>query len=666
MQRSYKGTLKTICIIVCILLQLDLCAQKNTILKSPDGNIIYSFRLLNGKPAYQISYKKKILVKESLISLEFEKGRFGGNLKVGKLSFRDTVEAYELLIGKSRIVTDAYKEATISLIEQSFPYYEVDIVVRCFNDGVAFRYKFPQAVNTGSINLIDENTTFDLNGNPTVYTLFLPNYVSSHEGVYTTLRWDKVQEDTLMDMPTLFKFDEGIYLSITEAALLDYSGMYLSKHSGILRSKLSPLPGQDKIKVKMNLPHESPWRVVLVSDRIGTLMESNIITTLNKPCVFPDLSWLKAGKTTWTWWNGNISPDTTFAPGNNFEFHKYYIDFCAENGIEFHSVVEYGNREWYVNDGVGFVPGPNADVTRPVPGLEMEKICEYAKAKGVGIRVWVHWQALFPYPRLDAAFSALEKWGVKGLMVDFMDRDDQEMVNFQTAVLEKAAAHHLHVQFHGSSKPTGLVRTYPNEFTREGTLNYEANKWVAGVVTPNHDITIPFTRMIAGPTDYHLGGFRAVKPAQFKVQYTRPLMLGTRCHMIAMYVVLESYLGLISDFPEAYLGQQGFDFITKVPTIWDETKVLVAEINNFVVMGRRKNQDWYIGAINNDQQRQITIDLKFLSKGEYFAQIFRDASDVAEYPNKMIAEEKVVTANDSLNFTMAGGGGYAVHLRKKE
>ena len=197
------------------------------------------------------------------------------------------------------------------------------------------------------------------------------------------------------------------------------------------------------------------------------------------------------------------------------------------------------------------------------------------------------------------------------MMIDFMDRDDQEMVNIQTEMLEKAAKHHLHVQFHGAYKPTGLHRTYPNELTREGTLNYETNKWDSLGLSPDHDINIPFTRMLAGSTDYHLGGFRAVSPDKFKAQYTKPLVLGTRCHMLAMYVVLENYLQMVCDYPAAYEGQEGFDFIKKIPTTWDETKVVEAKIGEYITIARRKENDWYVGTINDHSARTLSVPLNF-------------------------------------------------------
>ena len=400
----------------------------------------------------------------------------------------------------------------------------------------------------------------------------------------------------------------------------------------------------------------------MIGDRVGALLESNILTSLNEPNKIGDVSWLKPGKTTFPWWNGNVTPDTLNAPGNNFVTQQYYIDFCARNGIEYHSVVEYGLHQWYVDDGINFQPGPHADVTRPVPGLDMKEVCDYAKSKGVGVRVWVQWAAL--YPKLDTAFAIFEKWGLQGMMVDFMDRDDQEMVNIQTEMLEKAAKHKLHIQFHGAYKPTGLHRSYPNEFTREGTLNYEVNKWDKRV-TPDHDLDIVFTRMLAGSTDYHLGGFRAVPDSLYKVQYTRPLMLGTRCHMLAMYVVLENYLQMVCDYPAAYEGQEGFDFIKKIPTTWDETKVVNAKIGEYITLARKKDDHWYLGTINDHSARDLSVSLDFLGDGNYFAEMYTDAADVNLHLDHLIKETRIVTKKDLVTIKLAPGGGMVIQLTKQ-
>jgi alpha-glucosidase len=246
-----------------------------------------------------------------------------------------------------------------------------------------------------------------------------------------------------------------------------------------------------------------------------------------------------------------------------------------------------------------------------------------------------------------------------------MDRDDQEMVNIYEDVLRSAAKHKLHIQFHGAFKPNGLHRTFPNEFTREATLNYETNKWNETGLSPDHDINMPFTRLLAGPTDYHLGGFRAVPPAKFKTQHSRPLMIGTRCHMLAMYVVLESYLAMVCDYPAAYEGQPGFKFIEDVPTSWDETIVPIAELHEFVTIARRKGQDWFIGTINNTKARAIQLPLKFLPVGNFTAEIYSDADDTAEDPNHLTTTVQTLSNTDTITLRIAAGGGQAIRLVKQ-
>lgn len=652
-----KGNL----IISCLFFTYIVSAQKKIILSSPDRNITFSFQLTKESPLYSLSFKGKPVIQNAGLGLSFlEGGEFKKNLSKGKHFIRKGEEIYELVTGKAHFVHDNYNELFIPLEQRSNNFQKVNLVIRAFDDGIAFRYEFPVNEKLEQVSLTEEATQFKFPTDPKVLALLLPHYTTSHEGEYSNLNFSDVPADTLIDMPALFEFPGKIYAAITEAALVDYAGMYLSKQNGILTSKLSPLPTERGVKVKMHLPHKSPWRVIMLSDRIGRLLESNILTSLNEPTVLKETSWIKPGKTTFPWWNGNVVPDTLNAPGNNFVTNQYYIDFCARNGIEYHTVVEYGLHQWYVDDGVNFQPGPHADVTKPVPGLDMKEICEYAKSKGVSIRVWVHWAAL--YPKLDSAFAIFERWGLAGMMVDFMDRDDQEMVNIQQEILQKAAQHHLHIQFHGAYKPTGLHRTYPNEMTREGTLNYEVNKWDKRI-TPDHDLNIVYTRMIAGSTDYHLGGFRSTPDSLFKVQYTKPLMLGTRCHMLAMYVVLENYLGMVCDYPAAYEGQPGFDFLKRVPTVWDETHVLDGSLHQTVTIARKKGKEWFIGTITNHDARQVEINLNFLPPGEFMATIYTDADDVATNPDHLKKEDKLVHAKDRLTLQVAAGGGAVIYIR---
>jgi alpha-glucosidase len=651
-------------IITCfcfLFLSFHIIAQTKIQLASPDGNIVFTFIANENIPAYSVAYKKNILIQNSSLSTDIEGMGIMQNAFVSNASAAKEVnENYTLAVGKASLVNNHYRQKIISLQGKINKAYKIDIEVRVFNDGLAFRYLFPKQNNKTSLTILDEKADFKFTGDPIIKALPLHNFTSSHEGFYITTPFSKLKEDTLLDMPALFQFPNKIFLAITEAALVDYAGMYLIKHNGVISSQLSPLPNQTAIKVKATLPHKSPWRVFLISDRIGALIESNIITSLNEPSKIKNTSWLQPGTTTFPWWNGTIIPDS-IKGGNNFETNKYYIDFCTANNIKYHTVVEYGGHEWYTNDGEGYQPGKNFDITKPVAGLDMKQICDYAKTKNVGVRVWTHWKAL--YPKLDEAFALFEQWGLKGMMVDFMDRDDQEMVNIQTEILEKAAKHHLHIQFHGAYKPTGLHRTYPNEFTREGVMNYEYDKWDK-LVTPNMDIEIPFTRMLAGSTDYHLGGFNALPVEKFVAQNSKPYVMGTRCHMLAMYVVLENYQGMVCDYPDAYVGQPGFEVLQHMPVIWDETKVPAAEVGKYISIARRKNDSWYIGTITDSSARKININLNFLRAGKYVATIYSDAADTNENANHLTKQNLIVDKNKIIPISLAAGGGNIVILKK--
>jgi alpha-glucosidase len=655
-----QNKMKTILFITSFFFCSSITAQKKVQLASPDGNIVFTLATNENIPSYSVMYKRSRLIENSSLNLDIEGQGMLQKTFISKTTLtKDVNENYTLVVGKASRVNNHYRQVIISLADKINKDNKIDIEVRAFNDGVAFRYLFPkQKVNT-SLTLLDEQTQFKFTGDPIVKALPLPNFTTSHEGFYITMPLSKVKEDTLLDIPALFQFPNNTFMAITEAALLDYAGMYLIKRNGILTSQLSPLPNQQSIKVKATLPHKSPWRVLLISDRVGALIESNIITSLNEPCAIKNTDWIKTGTTTFPWWNGTIIPDSVKG-GNNFETNKYYIDFCAANNIKYHTEVEYGGHEWYTNDGEGYQPGNNFDVTKPVDGLDMKQICDYAKSKGVGVRVWVHWKAL--YPKLDTAFAIFEQWGLSGMMVDFMDRDDQEMVNIQTEILQKAAAHHLHIQFHGAYKPTGLQRTYPNEFTREGVMNYEYDKWEK-YMTPDKDMDIPFTRMLAGSTDYHLGGFRALPESKFIVQDKRPYVMGTRCHMLGMYVVLENYQGMMCDYPDAYIGEPGFEVLQHIPTTWDETHVANAKIDAYISIARRKGNDWYIGTISNHDKHEVKINLSFLKAGKYNATIYSDAADVDINANHLKKEIKQVDNKTTLKINLSQGGGNVIILK---
>lgn len=600
---------------------------------------------------------------KSLLGFDFKDGEFGHNLKIEKITHNCINEDYKLIIGKVKQAHNCCNEVTIRLTEKSTKIRTINLVVRAYNDGIAFRYEFPAQHNWNSYVMLDENTQFNLQGNPKALFMYLPGYTSSHEALYNYINIDAIKENTLIEMPITFEYPNGPYLAITEAAIVDYAGMYLSKMNGRFKGKLSPRPGQEKVKVVIDtFPHHTPWRVIMIGNKIETLLESNILTSLNTTCQITDTSWIRSYKTTFPWWNGNMVPDTTFSPGNNFETNKYYIDFAAQNGIDLHNIYGYAETPWYYDDNFDFEhAGPHADVTRSVPCLNLPRICHYSDSLKTGIYLWVNWQAL--YPKLNEAFSLYHKWGIKGLMIDFMNRDDQEMIRIQEKFLKTAAKYKLFIQFHGSSKPSGLNRTYPNELSREGTLNYEAYKW-SDMINANHDISIPFTRMLAGSTDYHLGGFRATPRSHFKIRYTNPLVTSTRCHMLAMYVVLENHLVTLCDTPDAYKGQLGFKYLREVPGNWDQIKVINAKLNEYITVARKNGNDWWIGSITNQIPRNMNLSLDFLDKGKkYLAEIYTDTKDAYNNPNHLKYEEKIVSAEDFISISLASDGGAALHIK---
>ena len=304
--------------------------------------------------------------------------------------------------------------------------------------------------------------------------------------------------------------------------------------------------------------------------------------------------------------------------------------------------------------------GVGGDILKPAPQFNIDEIMEHAKKKGVKVMLWVHWRAMIRQG--DAALALYEKWGVSGVKIDIMNRDDQEMVNLYEEWASKAAHHHLIVDLHGAYKPTGRRRTYPNLMGREAVMGMEYSKW-SDRITPEYDVTIPFTRMLAGPMDYTPGGFRNTIRGQFKIRDVAPMTQGTRAHQLAMYVVYEEPLVMLADYPEAYEGQPGLEFIEKVPTVWDDTKVLDGEVGKYVTIARQKDGAWYLGSMTNWDARDLEIPLSFLSSAAYEAQIFADGADADKVATSLSISTRKVTASDQLRIHLAPGGGWAAILK---
>lgn len=658
-------------------------SEKDNIILSPDGKLKIVISLKNSTvgesfPVYSILFKGQPVITDSELGMKFSgTDTFKYNLKVNNVILREKNEEYPVNFGKTKTAVNNYREMDIVFEERDGLKRLMHIIFRAYNDGVAFRYFIPEEKNLKNFTITEELTTLSFEQDPKATYLTFDKYTNSHEGLYKTSLLSQIPSGaTLIDLPITFEVSDSIYVAITEANVRNYPGMYLVKDKvsgNILHCSLSPLPHQTIDKVKASAPMKSPWRTIMIADKVGKLIESNLIDNLNEPCAIGDISWIKTGKTTWPWWNGTTANNVNFEVGVNTATTKYYIDFASANGIAFHAISDEDGQAWYGKsrgDQIAY-----QDVTKPISSLDMPEIIRYAKEKGVGIRLWVHYAAL--QSKLDSAFAVYGKWGIDGLMIDYLDRDDQEMMNFMEEVLQKAAKNHLKVQFHGAPKPTGLKRTYPNLTNTEGVLNLEYLKW-SNSCTPAHNVMIPFTRMLAGPLDYHLGGFRSVTREEFAKgnpanpknivngrtsNNYEPVVLGSRAHLMALYVVYENPEPMICDYPDAYKNQLGFEFILKVPTVWDDIKVINAKIGEYITIARKNDKDWYVGSITNWTPRELKIPLDFLPEGKFEAEIYSDTSETDRNPNKIALSRLIVTSKDILDAKLVSGGGHVVQFK---
>ncbi len=662
--------LKGIFLIVPLLLCLSCAPEKKDgtaalAVSSPDGNLTISLSLetkpqpyLAGERAYyRVAYKGTPVLTDSPLGLDIQGADpLDKDLEVVSSGKQTRDSAWENAFGARRTVPDHYNELTVALREKNAPNRRVDIVLRAYDEGVAFRYVLPKQEAIGDFTLAAENTGFYFAADAYAYALNMGRFNTHNEGEYARTSLRSIKPASIINLPLLVEMPGGIWAALLEADLTDYSGMYVGGVAGIpnaLAGKLSTPPNRKADEAVVGTtPKATPWRVLMVAPTPGRLIETNyLVLNLSQPCAVADTSWIKPGKAAWDWWSGSYATGVPFKPGMNTATMKHYIDFAAAHKLE------------YMLVDAGWAPlspdGRIEDILKYIPEVDIPGIISYGKAKGVAVLLWVEWRALDRH--MDEAMALYEKWGAAGIKVDYMNRDDQEMVNYYEKVVRKAAEHHLTVDFHGAYKPTGLRRAYPNLLTREGVMGMEYSKWTERV-TPEYDVTIPFTRMLAGPMDFTPGAFRNAARGEFKALDVAPMSQGTRAHQLAMYVVYESPLVMVSDYPEAYEGQPGLEFIEKVPTVWDDTKVLGGEPGKFVVIARRNGESWYLGAMTNWDARDLELALDFLGAGEYEAAVFADGPDAAKTAASLDISKKRVTATDKLAVHLAPGGGAAIIL----
>jgi alpha-glucosidase len=621
---------------------------------SPDGRIVLTVTTTTGNAlAYEVTYNGQPVIATSHLGLDPQnQPPLGANLKLANVRPYSMDDTYVMKHGKANPLRNQCTGTQLMFEETGGLARRMTLDVRVFNDGAAFRYALPQQPSLREVVLEKELTEFQLAREGLAFPLMLNGFRTSYEDSYVKLPLTSIKPESLVALPFLAEVPGTAWVAITEAHLENYAGLYLNRGNGrIMTARLAPRVDDPAVCVRTATPMETPWRVLIISDRPGALIDSNIVLDLAPASRISDESWIKPGKTSWSWWSGDYATGVSFKPGMNTETMKHYIDFSASLGLEY-MLVDAG---WSAR-GVGRA----ADITHTNERVDMPEILRYAKEKNVGVWLWAHWTSVDA--QMDEAFPLFEKWGVKGVKIDFMDRDDQDMVAFYHRVAKSAAEHHLMIDFHGAYKPAGLRRYYPNVLTREGVMGNEYVKW-SNRTTSEHNVTLAFTRMLAGPMDYTPGGFNNVTPASFTPRNVNPAVPTTRAHQVALYVVFESAFQMLCDYPEAYQGQKETDFLKAVPVTWDETRVLAGMPAEYVVIARRKGKDWYLGAITNFDARDLKVPLSFLGDGAYRAETYADAADAASEPKHCQFQTSQATRSGELTLKLAPAGGFAAVFR---
>lgn len=555
---------------------------------------------------------------------------------------------------KRSVIPDVYHQLTLEC-EGGYA-----LLVRAYDDGVAYRF---HTELSGEITVVNENLTAKFATDDSVWFPQEESFLTHSERLYYRRAVRAISDTQMCCLPAVVTTRSGLCVALAEADLLDYPGLYLRGAGDGTASLKGLLPGYPEteervrdrtVKVTKRAPYiartkgtrDFPWRIVAIAEHDGDLVANDIVYRLGSPCVLTETGWIKPGKVAWDWWNANNVYGVPFRAGINTATYKYYIDFASTNHLE------------YVIFDEGW--SAPADLFAINPDMDMEGLFAYAKQKNVGIILWMTWTALDE--KMEPALDRFAAWGAKGIKVDFMQRDDQKMVNYYERVARECAKRHLLVDFHGAYKPSGFSRTFPHALTREGVRGLENDKWSQDI-TPAHDVTLPFTRMFAGPMDYTPGAMRNASKEDFVPVFNEPMSQGTRCHQLAMYVVFESPLQMLADCPSAYMREpEAMQFLSSVPTVWDETRVLGGKIGEYVAVARRRGTTWYIGAMTNWDARDLALDLSFL-KDAHTLTVYEDGINADRHGSDYVRKEVDVKADAAFRIHLAPGGGWVAVVR---
>lgn len=537
------------------------------------------------------------------------------------------------------------------------------VIFRAYDNGIA--YRFVTRMSQPNVTVKDETLSFSvINAHNVIWPYEFekhPNPMQSHyEYLFKNIQYDSI-DNTTVGLPVYFTASNGAKIVFTESDLFDYPNLFLKKEGSISATFPHPILEQHPIRDRgVKIIKEAdyiastagtrayPWRLWMIDDNDAGLLTNTLVYQLATPSRLSNTSWIKPGKVVWDWWNANNIYGVDFKSGINNSTYKYYIDFASRFGLPYIMLDEGWTKT-------------TLDILHSNPDINIPELVAYARTKKVNILLWVLWNPLDE--KMSEALDLYKSWGVKGIKVDFMARAEQFMVNFYTTAAEACAKRELLIDFHGAYKPTGLNRTYPNVISYEGVHGLENNKWES-TITPQHDATIPFVRMMAGPVDFTPGAMKNATKQNFRVVFTEPMSMGTRAHQTGLYIVFESPLQMLADNPSNYLKEPVYTtYLSKFPTTWTDMKVLYAEAGKAVIIARKHDRSWYIGGITdwNGFTRQVTLD--FLGEGEFEAEILEDGINADKAAQDYRISKHKVNRNTKLDIKMASGGGYTAIIK---
>lgn len=653
MFRAIQNVVTFAPIAIVFTLTLTAAAADHWDLKSPDGRLLVRVEQHEGI-SYSVRAGDSPVVAPSQVDLKVSgSGWFGKQADKITASDSSHQETFKFVVPRK------YRERKVDFNELAVELSdEARVVFRAYNDGIAYRW---ETSLPNEVEVEDELAEFNFPGNPRIWFPEEDTMFSHQERVYKDEVLADISDDRFCSTGTLINLDDGRKVYISESDLRSYPGMYLrgaGGHKAGLVGKFAPFPLESFPKndrdVEVSKPaaylaktagtRTFPWRVMIISDHDTELLQSELIYELGQPLAIEDTSWIKPGKVAWDWWNGIDLTGVDFHAGINTASYKYFVDFAAEYKLDY-ILLDEG---WTAS---------TTDILHENPNVDLPEIVRYGKEKGIGVILWVLWNALDA--NMEPALDRFEKLGVAGIKVDFMQRDDQWMIEYYHRVARAAAARHLLVDFHGACKPFGLNRPYPNVLTSEGVNGLEQYKWTDKHTNPEQELIYPFIRMVAGPFDYTPGAMRNATRKDFRTINNHPMSLGTRCHQLAMYVVYESPLQMLADSPSHYRNEpECMKFLSAVPTVWDDTIALDAKVSHYVAIARRSGNDWFVGAMTNWEPRELTIKLDFLPAGEYQLDAWNDGINADRNAQDFRSESESVTANSTANIKMAPGGGW--------